>query len=189
MAGTPDPTDGGNQDTWDPEADKDCKDKTLPANASSYNTANCKIDGCTKDVKIKGGKIVGYSDSDYNQAQTLECSNSINSYISNKYNGGSVEISEEEYDDYDEDFSGCTGTKYICNYNEHSEASYENCKIEDAISACKRDLENKRLTATGEITVSGAGLPPCGRKYWVCDSGVYETTESYEDAGCTLPSE
>ena len=91
------PSDGGDEDTWDPEADKDCKDKTLPANASSYNTANCKTGGCTKDVKIKGGKIVGYSDLDYNKAQTLECSNSVNSYINGaKYNGGSIKIEEAD---------------------------------------------------------------------------------------------
>ena len=128
--------------------------------------------------KIKGGKIVGYSDSDYNQAQTLECSNSISTYInSNSYNGGAETKT---------DLTGCTGTKYICNYNEHSEASYENCKIEDAISACKRDLEDKRLTETGPITVSGAGLPPCGQKYWVCNSNkvIHETLESYI-ANCT----
>ena len=164
------PANGGDEHTWDSEADKDCKDKTLPANTSSYSTTNCTTNGCTKDVKIKGGKIVGYSDSDYNQAQTLECSNSISTYInSGSYNGGAETKT---------DLTGCTGTTYICNYNEHSEASYENCKIEDAISACKRDLEEKRLNSAppSEITVSGGGLPPCGQTYCVSNEDIDGTT-------------
>ena len=167
MASTPNPANGGNKTTWDSEADKHCKNKILPTNATSYSTTNCKTNGCTKNVKIKGGKIVGYSDSDYNQAQTIECSNSISAYInSGSYNGGAEERT---------DLSGCTGTKYICDYREHGKISYESCKIQDAISKCQKDLDNKRQTENGQITVSGDGLPPCGQKFWVCDKVIYET--------------
>lgn len=164
-APTPDPIDGGDKKTWDPKSDQDCKDKTLPANATSYKT-NCKKDGCTKEVKIKKGKIVGYTKAEYDQAQILECSDSIIAYInSDSYDGG-AEIKE--------DLTGCTEKKYICDYRELKESSYKDCEIQAAISACKRDLEEKRKTVSGEIKVSGSGLPPCGQTYCASEGVLSE---------------
>ena len=162
----PDPIDGGDKKTWDSESDQDCRNKTLPANATSYKT-NCKKDGCTKEVKIKKGKIVGYTEAEYNQAQTLECSNSIITYInSDSYDGG-AEIKEG--------LAGCTEKKYICDYREHKELSFKDCEIQTAISACNRDLEEKRKAMpNAEIKVSGSGLPPCGQTYCVIDGVIRE---------------
>ena len=162
----PNPTDGGDKKVWDPDYDKDCKNKTLPANATSYST-NCKTDGCTKNVKIKNGEIVGYTEAEFNQAQILECSNSIVSYINSDAYDGGAEIKE--------DLDGCTGKKYICDYREHGESSFDNCKIQAAIAACNRDLEEQRkVKVNGEIKVSGSGLPPCGRTYCAVEGVIYE---------------
>ena len=187
------PANGGTYKTWDVTATKDCKDKTLPLNssASSY-TSGCSSsqNNCSKEVKVKDSKIVGYSQSDYDQAQILECSNSISDYInSDSYNGGSETKT---------DLAGCTGEKYICNYNEHNIESFKVCEIEDAISKCKLSLNWIRTNAENSpipyvvgavgnqedqsATQSLEGLPPCGQKVWVCDEVIHESKASYEES-------
>lgn len=186
----PNPPDGGDKKTWDAETDKDCKNKTLPADKNSYSTVNCNTNGCNKEVKIKNGQIVGYNESDYQLAEALLCQDSISAYINGDYSGGS-EIKT--------DLTGCTEDKYICDYSEVSKESYENCKIQEAISKCTVNLEyirkNKPDSSNPYVVGASAnqdnpsnsdlvGLPPCGQKVWVCKEVIYETKTSFDDSSC-----
>jgi len=167
-------------DRWDASNDNICDIQSPVKNTNSNYRTKCKHSLCNKRAYIVDGKFVGYNEADYNQATALECSNSISSYInSSSYNGAAEEKTTG--------LAGCTGTKYICDYKEHTEESYKLCKIESAVSECKKDLEDKRKAKVenGFIDVAGTGLSPCGRRYWVCNGAVYETKQSYKDAGCT----
>ena len=173
-------------DRWDISKGEGCNDITPKKNSEAWTTTKCTTTGgCAKPAYVLDGKFVGYENSDYNQAQSLACSNSINTYInSGSYTGGAEEKT---------DLTGCTGTKYICDYSEHSKNSYESCKIQAAISKCTIDLETIRNAGNGGPSTVGAsanleGLPPCGQEVWVCDKVIHETQSSYDSAASTKPT-
>ena len=179
------PSNGGNSSTWEASASKDCANKTLPSNAdkSSY-TAGCSKTGCTKDVKIKDGKIVGIGGNAKEQYQAyVKSSNSEACRIAaqNYIEGDNEQPAEVTFNDCKNE-SGELVNIYICNDSEFSSReSYETCKIQAQINKCTIDLENIRNKTNGSYIVGkGAdngndlnGLPPCGQKVWVYDNVIY----------------
>ena len=165
---------------WDISKSEGCNDITPKKNSESWTTTKCTTTGgCAKPAYVLDGKFVGYENSDYTQAQSLACSNSISTYInSDSYTGGAEEKT---------DLTDCTGTKYICDYSEHDENSYKSCKIQDAVSKCRLNLEYIRNNKTGGPYTVGAvenledpsggalkGLPPCGQTVCVTNKVITE---------------
>ena len=180
------PSNGGDLKTWDVKASKDCSNKSLPLNAkqSSYK-AGCITGGCTKNVKIKDGKVVGIGKNATKQYQDYV--KSINSEACNaevqNYLASENEQPTEVTFDSCKDESGQPAKVYICNDSQMtSKDAYETCKIETQINKCTIDLEKIRTEyADGEYIVGqGAddgndlnGLPPCGQKVWVQNKVIY----------------
>ncbi len=184
MASTPNPTDGGNQTTWDSEADKDCRNKSLPANANSYSTANCKTGGCTKDVKIKDGKIVGVginAEDEYEQylesGMREECNTKISEYLENDYTNPEEKEFAECKDGNDELIKF-----YFCDKSQMNKDSYDKCRLDIDLNICVNSLDTIRTSENGPHMVGGRGLPPCGQTVWACNSVIYDTAEKYNIA-------
>ena len=166
---------------WDISKSEGCNDITPKKNSEAWSKTECTTSsGCAKPAYVLDGKFVGYRNSDYTQAQTLACSNSISTYInSDSYTGGAEEKT---------DLASCTGTKYICDYSEHNEESYKICKIQDAVSKCRINLEYIRNNKTNGTYVVGKnehqenpsgsdlkGLPPCGQTVCLTDKVINES--------------
>ena len=178
---------GGNFKTWDANASKDCKDKTLPADAakSSY-ISGCETQGCTKNVKIAEGKVVGVGDNASDQYQSyIQSGNeeSCNLEILNYLENDNPQPAELTFDNCKDENGGLVNI-YICNDAQIlNKESYEACKIDDQVKKCNIDMEKIRSEKTGgpHIVGKGAGengtdlngLPPCGKEVWVYDKVIY----------------
>lgn len=178
---TPNPSNGGPTKAWDIEKTTGCSSKQpKPNNETSYRSSDCRAVGCTMDAYIAGGKIVAYSEEDYDEFENnlpSACEESIVKHIKNDHEGAPEEIPSLE---------GCSDPIYFCEYAQVSESKYNKCSIEYARAQCDIDLEEIRKSKSGgPHQISGAGLPPCGQNVWVCKNVIYDTDDKYK-AACPL---
>lgn len=181
----PDPPEGGSKKTWDSNSDKDCRNKILPTNASSYETTRCKTGGCTVPVKIKNGRIVGTGDTagdsydEYVKSEKTEaCNSDISNFLKNSYTEPTESFTSTNCKDED----GDPAKIYLCDEAQMNKSSYDKCYMDTQIYKCNVSLDEIRKESDGEYTVGGKGLPPCGQKVWVCKNIIYETEVEYTAA-------
>jgi len=163
---------------WDSDTDNLCN-KLIPDANGNTNYKLCTISRCTKQAWALDGQFIGYSQTSYNQAQSLACDKEIQNYIaSGSYNGES-EIKT--------DFKNCTTPAYICNYNlMNDKDNYDTCNRERMISKCNADLERIRTDPITDTNVgphvvgSGTlrGLPPCGQEVYVYNGVIHYSPKS-----------
>ena len=184
----PNPPGGGNKKSWDANSSRDCKNKTLPDHASRNEyTRNCKSNGCTNQVKIKDGKIVGAgtnAGAEYQRylanSRTEACDAAIQKYLENNQ-----DKTEELRFNECKDKSGNLAKIYICNGAQmERESAYETCKINTNINKCTANMEKIRREKSGGPHIVGQygmntkGLPPCGQEVWIYNGAVhYEPKE------------
>jgi len=166
---------------WDIAAESTCPLDAKENSDTSYKTTTCTAtsSGCTKDAYIYDKKFVGYTNDDYTAAESAECSTALTNYLDSP--------GYEERDDLT--LAKCPGkTFFTCNKTiQSSRSEWETCMVKSAIDKCAVDLETKRrnMAGNGPITVitppparPGANTyapPPCGKNYYVCNQGVYDS--------------
>ena len=154
---------------WDIAAESKCPLDAKENSDTSYKTSTCTSSGCTKKAYIFDQKFVGYSESDLTASISAACATSLTTYLDGLSETGGPEIKSN--------LANC-GTKnfYICNrQSQATETEWKACKIQREITNCEIELNQAREGGNGEFTVTGKGLPPCGRTYYICNNAVYES--------------
>ena len=111
---------------------------------------------------------VGEDKDNSKSCSTMLYSPSLGTYLN--------ELSETAAPETKSDVANCGGkTFYICNrQSQASETEWKACKIKQEVTACEVELNQAREGGNGKFKVTGEGLPPCGKTFYICNNAVYD---------------
>ena len=163
---------------WDAQKNSKCLIEKPARNSEvNYPISECSTGGCNKTAYVKSGEFVGYSETDYDAAQSAACSASISAHLEG--------LSTDHAPEQKNDLADCgSKTYYFCEQSyTDNQTNYDNCKINQSIKKCKIELEARRSGDNGSVTTTEQGLAPCGTRY-ICNNAIYN---SIDESPCKPP--